>query len=508
MRSARFVAIPLLIGLATACAHGTDVPADSAPVGGLPDTAGGAAGAAGAAGAGGGSGTGGTSAAGKGGSGTAGGAGASAGTGGAAGKGGSAGAGGAAGSGGSAGAAGAAGKSGAGGGSSGGAAGASGTGGGAGGSSAGTGGSAGANGGTAGAGGGTAGGAGTGGSGTGGSGTSGSGGASTTPTTLVAVASQGATAALGATFTVAGGWKTSTLAMATIGKPSVGSFNGGALVVARLSGGGLNQLQWSGNFGSFTPIATAPTANDGPSLATSGASAVIAFLDNTGKHKAAFWGGSGFSAPAQLGGDGTPAFGVSTSTVARSGPSTWAAYSGADEGLYVTHHDGASWTISSGVMGAGTKADMSPFTVLANDGHPIVLFVRNSDSAVCVTENPGPGWTAPKAISTAFTSKPIAAAVTTNGALVIAWHGFNDEGIYAAERTPAGIWSAVLTLDKTAGLASGPTVTPGVDTDDAEVLYARAGELRHVRIASAAAFPPVTVSATGALDVGAAVLAP
>jgi hypothetical protein len=326
--------------------------------------------------------------------------------------------------------------------------------------------------------------------------------------TLIAVASQGATAALGATYTVADGWKTATLPMATTGRPAVGSFNGGALVVSRLAGGGLNQLQWSGNFGSFTPIATAPSANDGPSLATTGASATLAFLDTGGKHKAAFWSGSGFSAPAQLGGDGTPAFGVSSATVARTGPSTWAAYSGADEGLYVTHHDGGSWTVSSGVSGAGTKADIAPFTVLAPDGHPIVMFVRNTDSAVCVTENPGPAWSAPKPIATAFTSKPISAAVTPSGTLVVVWHGFNDEGIYAAERTPLGVWSAVLTLDKSAGVASAPVVTAGLGTADAEVLYARSGTLWHVRIVSAAAFAPVVVSATGALDVGAAVIAP
>jgi hypothetical protein len=418
---------------------------------------------------------------------------------GSAGEGGSSGNSGTAGAGGEAGGSGAAGEAGAGG-----QAGSAGAGG-----SAGAAGAAGGAAGSAGAAGGAAGAAGA-------SGAAGAGGA--TEATLLALASSSTLPGLSASFVAStNSWKTADLTIKTKGSPGLVPYGNGALALVRRSDAGqaTDDQLWSaawtaaGGYAPFAAITGPVVASGGISLGASGALARAVFQKSSVNLAIAAQGGTFGATEPLLDANSNPASSTAPPVVVVIGSETWAAYPGFDEGLYVLHHDGNSWSKASGVPGAGTKASVTPGIAVSKAGSPMLAFSRNTDANVCVVSHDGGAWSAPDCIPTALTLVQPAMTVNAAGDLFVAWHGSNNEGIYTARKPGgAGAWSNVVVVDTAAEPAGPPSLSSGIAGADAELLYVRAGVLRHARLSAGASTLPIVVGGASLTELASTVVAP
>ncbi|MCC6646153.1 MAG: hypothetical protein IT374_11345 [Polyangiaceae bacterium] len=363
--------------------------------------------------------------------------------------------------------------------------------------------------------GGSAGGSGSGGAVTAGAaGAAGSGGAATGPR-VVAVVTQSSAPPYVATFTDAAGW-VETPAGSTVlaGRAGVARSGTGALVVARQPSSALVAATWSaGSLSTFAPLPGFPNATDGPSLSATpdGARLAIAYLGSDARHYGAVYtAAGGLPTAGPLGTDVPQAFGDSVASVAVGAASAYAAYSGDDHGVYALTHDGAQWSTSKPVMGAGTVPTVSPTVVVTNDV-PTVLYVEgggNPTSQVCATRRVGADYLPPACGQNVYTSRTVGAAPLANGKLLVAWHGLesngNDQRIYAAELD--GIkWGVVFQVDQEQDVTSAPVVVTGLAGADAEILYTKGGKLRHARVVGGVATVTV-IGGANAVEVGAAVI--
>jgi hypothetical protein len=335
--------------------------------------------------------------------------------------------------------------------------------------------------------------------------------------TLVAIGSSLSGPAFAASYTPDGGWVGKDLPVVVSGRASLSGAGAAVRILLRRFDSVKNKdFLFAGSWvaGQFSdPIALPPgdvDATDGPTLSYSDATGWATFL-RAGKHRAIHFS-AGVALPDEvLGSDATPAFGPTAASVVTIGKEAWAVYGGADQGVYAVHHDGAAWSISAGIQGAGTVTSVPPLIVLDDMHQPTVLFVRNDNKGtICSTTHTAAGWTAPTAIGATITTlKPIAATHSTTGALVLAWHGHDNEGIYLSQRPAGGAWSAPLQVEVDAAAATAPALAPGVSGAEAEVLYGRGGTLRHARLSGGAATLPKVVAGSGGIsDVAAATTAP
>lgn len=312
-------------------------------------------------------------------------------------------------------------------------------------------------------------------------------------------------------YTQAGGWKGQVLGDPSfLGKPALVRLGGGkAQALVRVFDGDeqLWSATWSGGIWSaFAKVGSGYGTQDGPSFSVS-AQTSWATYRRGGKHFALTFKGGSFGAEGAFGGDNPQAFGNSHGAVAVSGTTAWGVYAGSDQGLYVVLHEGSAWTPSAPLAGAGSKNYITPALVYDDKVQPVVFFVRNQDSKICLVARDSNGWKLPEVVANDAITDSTPAAVQTPGGMLIVWRGFADDGIYSAFRPNGGAWQAPKVVDADGGATGAPTLTVGTQGADAELVYTKNAQLRHVRYNSGAPSSPSVVAGTFNLDQVGATLA-
>lgn len=337
------------------------------------------------------------------------------------------------------------------------------------------------------------------GGGQGGSG-GGQGGGGATGTLLVLAGGIPDSSARAATWSGAAGWTVDSFSP-NFKEIALAPAEGGALAVLRyLSFNppmGDNELwvaSWTavGGFGASAP--TGAFAKDAPALAPHGVATMLAVLDTTNKHVFAQHeaGQLGPFGPVPAGMPGSQAFGPSGPALVPFGAaSVYISYSGDDEKLYmsVKSGPGGAWTPSQQVPVSLTVNAHTPAVVVdgADDLH--LFHVRKSDGRVCTASliTPQNAWNPEEAVHTdAITNRSPAAALLPNGDILVAWHGFDNNGIYFSRRQ-GGVWSAPVTVEEPAMPSSAPVVVVGLGGADAEILYTAGAKLRWARVSGTTA---------------------
>lgn len=349
--------------------------------------------------------------------------------------------------------------------------------------------------------GGSGGAGGTGGDGGGAGGDGGSGGGAASPGDVYALFGAGTQgAAASAWFDAVNGWS-------VVPHPSLFADegaatalqNGDVLVVARQAS--LDPLQddlllgalWSGGAGAgFSGIGAAFSAKGRPALGGFVDTAELVFLGQDNKHYGCVWNAGVFAPPGPVpaGMVQIQAFGPSPATIATNGSTTYAAYAGNDEQLYYVSKTspGGAWMPSSLVPTSLVKNALPPALVVDPSGHVYFFYVRKNDAKVAFVKLivPQMAWSAESLVDTnALTMSPVTAALTATGDVLVAWHGYNDDGLYFTRGSDAG-FAVPAAIEVPAGTSTAPLALGGVAGADAEVLYGTGGNTaRHARLVGA-----------------------
>lgn len=348
-------------------------------------------------------------------------------------------------------------------------------------------------------------------------GTGGSGGAPETGTLLVVAGGIPGSLAQVVKHDSAG-WSPSSINL-QFKKAALAPIDGGVLLVARrlannppMGDDDLFSSVWTPAAGFGAVTAMNAVAIDGPALAPHGVATLLATLDASNKHVFAQYESGMFgpfsSVPAGM--PGSQSFGPSGAALASAGiASVYIAYAGDDSHLYTSNKPGPGsvWSFAQQAPTSLLVSSQTPALVVASDGVHF-FYVRASDGRVCMVTllTPQNAWTSEEAVhADAITGLSPSAAVLANGDLVVAWHGFDNQGVYFARRS-ANAWSAPVTVEVAAMSASAPTVVTGLGGADAEVLYTADGKLRWSRITGLVPTPGADPSVANVKTLAALVL--
>jgi hypothetical protein len=328
----------------------------------------------------------------------------------------------------------------------------------------------------------------------------------------VAVASIAGKSAFAGVFRPKDGWTTQSFSdTPLVGRPALVSSGGQVHALVRVFDG-VNQdvlwkSIWSDSWGALVKVGPGYASQDDASFSASGVVGWATYRRG-GKHQAISFNGGIFGAETTLGTDAPQAFGNSPASVLVGASESWGVYAGSDEGLYVVRNPGAGWSKSAGVAGAGSKNFITPAVVFDEKDQPTIFFVRNSDSRICTTTWANNSWSAPAPIASDALTGSAPVALRTASGLLVVWRGFSNDGLFYAYRPENGAWGAPKAIETEAGVISVPALTRGASGADAEVLYVKGGQLRHVRFSGGAAGNIAVVPGTSGLqEVGATLFA-
>lgn len=305
------------------------------------------------------------------------------------------------------------------------------------------------------------------------------------PGTLMLVAG---TANLWASWSAGKAWSTGSVG-AKVDRAALAALPAGNVGVAVRRADG--ELVWSQGVpgAALSPPVTVGAASLGaPALVGQGSGAMLVWLGADHKHAwASVSGGSVGAASAIPGGTaGDQAFGPSPPAAAGyGGGGVFAAYVGDDGKPYLVDWPG-------GGAGFGVSTALAPAAPAQKAIGPVALgeemndvyYVRQSDGRICLNRVSGASQVGVEVLhDLAITGETPSAARASNGEVVVAWHGFDDGGIYFLRGKP-GAWGAPVTVDLPAQATTAPVVTAGLSGADAELVYLRGGKLVHARIAA------------------------
>jgi hypothetical protein len=263
------------------------------------------------------------------------------------------------------------------------------------------------------------------------------------------------------------------------------------LVARRLGGtsGGDGDLYWTQGVlsaGFATPMPLGVAAIGAPSLSPHGSGAVLVYLGADHKHAWMSLGGGTAGPVSPLPGAtaAEQAFGPSApAVVAYGADGLFAAYVGDDGKPYgVDQAPGAGAFGVSAALGPASPAQKTLSPALLGEDMNDVFYVRQSDGRICLNRVSGASQVGVEVLhDLAITGETPSVARASNGDVVVAWHGFNDGGIYFLRGKP-GAWGAPVTVDLPASATTAPVVTAGLQGADAELVYLRGGKLQHARL--------------------------
>jgi len=326
-------------------------------------------------------------------------------------------------------------------------------------------------------------------------GSGGSGGGGATSTLLIVAGGIPDSLAVQATWTAPAGWTKASINLQFKDAALAYSDGGPLAVFRRLSNNppmGDNELYrslWTDAAGFAPPTSMGSASKDGPALAPHGVATLLAVLDAQNKHVFAQYEAGQFgpfgAVPAGM--PGSQAFGPSGPALAAFGPpALYIAYAGDNEKLYLSLKPGPGsvWTPSQEVPTSLVVNAHTPAIFVDGEDDLHLFYVRKSDGRICSTTliTPQNAWSGEVVVHPdAITNQSPAAALLPNGDFLLAWHGYDNNGIYFARRTGA-VWSAPVTVEEPAMPSSGPVVVAGLGGADAEILYTAGAKARWSRV--------------------------
>lgn len=316
----------------------------------------------------------------------------------------------------------------------------------------------------------------------------------------------------GAYYEPASGWVNAPLSFTFSSAEIAPRLAGGALGVMRRSDN--NELFWTSwtKAAGFTmpqQVNTFGFGVDGPATAPVGIASVMTFLGTDNKHyfaqndNGAMFGGF---APIPAGMVQIQAFGPSATSLASDGIGVYAVYAGDNAQLYYSYKSsaGGAWGPSTQAATSMVVNTIRPFAFVDSAMDLRIFYVRQGDNRVCMVKliTPQNAWSAEETIATATSGKQLGAVETSNGDIVVTYHGLINEGIYFV-RGKDGAFTNISTVEVPAGTSSTPVVVKGLSGADAEILYATGNKLRHARIMGNMATPVDVPGLTGVTHVAA-----
>ncbi len=234
-------------------------------------------------------------------------------------------------------------------------------------------------------------------------------------------------------------------------------------------------------------------AADGPALASFGFGALLfTFLGTDNQHYFTQYNGMSFDAFAPVPGGlpGTQAFGPMATALAQSPiKGIYAVYAGDNEALYYVFKNdpGSTFTFSSGIPSSPVVNTIVPAAIVDQNDDLLVFYVRKSDGRICMVKliTPQNAFSAEEELHpNAITAGSPSVTKTSAGDYLIAWHGFNNNGIYFL-RGSEGMWGAPVTVIQPNAQTSLPAVQSGLSGAEADIVFGLDTTIQLARIGSA-----------------------
>jgi hypothetical protein len=302
----------------------------------------------------------------------------------------------------------------------------------------------------------------------------GTGGGADARHTMVLLASYGAQVMTG-TFTTQNGWYMWPQQDPSTDGIGVAFTSLGAYALIRSqNGGSLDWSVWSGQWGTFSPIHSGAATLAAPALTSDAFNLYAAYLATDSTYAYAEYSpGGGWAPTAESLGSGSGESGPAPPTIVLDGGDPLIVYAGDDGDLYDRRRVSGSWQTphGHGLSGvAGTPA------IVALPSHPelLAVFADAASGQVRWTARTSGVWSAPADIVGLASTDPPSLAQLPGGGAVLAVRGV-DENLYLALFDAAlGSWSLDTTFATTA-LVEAPAVAPGIESDDAELVFVDMG---------------------------------
>ncbi len=328
-------------------------------------------------------------------------------------------------------------------------------------------------------------------------------------TAVLAVVGLGTAPGTAATFTPGIGWKLSPFQIGVAAADLVPTPEGAMAVVRRTSAKAdeideLYYARWLTKdpalFATASQVGAFGFAKGSVSLAAVDDTVDLGFLGTDNKHYTALynpvlWAPFG-KLPAGM--VQNQAFGPSPVTLAANSPETYAVYAGDDAQLYYSHKaaPGSAWEASSGAPALDVLSTVSPVAIVDDQADLVIAYVRKDGQlALIKLLTPMNAWTKEALVHPqALTGSAIALQRLDAGGYVLAWRGFDTQGIYLARSSGDAFdkWDAPVTVEVPKLTSTPPELVPGVGAE-LEILFTTGAKLRHARLSGGQLVAPVDV---------------
>jgi cysteine-rich repeat protein len=243
----------------------------------------------------------------------------------------------------------------------------------------------------------------------------------------------------------------------------------------------------------FAAVGDFGFAADAPALAGVDGGVTLAFLGTDFKHYSALAGGGAWGPfTAVPAGDGvTQAFGPGGASAAAGAAGVFVVYGGDDGKVYYAEKSApeAAWMPSLQAPPPSVVPEVRPAALVDPAGDLVIAYVRAQDGVIGVTRRKAGSntWTLEAIVDPqAITGSAIALQRGDAGGYVLAWRGFDTEGIYCAVGTAHDAWDPPLVVEVPDAPTGPPVLTAGLVGADAELLFVAGGELHWARVAGGA----------------------
>jgi hypothetical protein len=328
------------------------------------------------------------------------------------------------------------------------------------------------------------------------------GGSCATCTVLIVAA--GASSTVGGEYHPDTGWATST----TLGGMSVDglalTFLGGGssavglmrfTQIGNMDDNALQSTTWTpGSWTAFSDLGAGITTTNAPTVGAYGTGALGAFRGTNDLYYYATFSGGAWSstgpvepsAGGQSSGPQGPSFDGSTGTFA---------FGGDNDRLFAQTWSGTSWGAAQTLDSTNVTSLSPTVTGIAPTGSA-ALVVYVSSTQIFYVKLAGGTWSAPTAITNAFTSDPVAVTAATDGGAVLAFRG-TDGNLYDAVYDGTA-WSAVSAFSASSSVAvdAEPALAHGVGAATAEIAFVQSGVVYHARLIGGSWTTPAAVGGT------------
>jgi hypothetical protein len=288
--------------------------------------------------------------------------------------------------------------------------------------------------------------------------------------------------------------------------PALVSLGTGFVGLVRGASDALQAVSYAGTWSAATAVG-ANTALSTPALAVLGTKVEAAVREGAPdvnqfyrvENAGTSWDGTADPVTPPM---GTQSFGLGAPAIAAVGTELVLAQDGTNNGLYVQSWDGAVWSGTTAITGAGTLASGTPALLsLTGTFDLVLLYPDNTANNVIgfATRNAGSKAWSNGAVTqgAAMSSEPLSVTSLSATTLLVTFRGNNQRPYFMigtlGATTIAWTVPAAL-LPDASSVDSPPAIAKGVCGDDAVAVYASGGQIKATRYRANAWSAPESVS--------------